>query len=127
MADSDRSRYERELRAARTHQGTHEKDERWTAVDNYATSVLHTPDSPYWDAINHVVQLAEEKKLPNIEVSLLQGKWLLTQCQMINAKRVLEVGTLGGFSAIWMALSGPDTKVGTPCKTFLANHYPLVY
>ena len=48
-----------------------------------------------------------------MEVSPLQGKFLVTQCQMLNAKNVLELGTLGGISSIWLASSGPDVKVTT--------------
>lgn len=110
MSSSDNPQYEKQVQAARSHQFTHEKDERWTACDQYAIRYLHTPESPYWEPINYAIQLSEEKQLPSIEVSLLQGKWLLTQCQMIDAKRVLEVGTLGAISSIWMALSGPDVK-----------------
>jgi len=113
MSTSSHTTYDEALQAARTHRPTHEKDERWTAVDKYATQQLHRPDSPHWSAINYAIQLSEEKRFPNIEVSLLHGKWLLTQCQMIDAKRVLEVGTLGGISAIWLALSGPDVNVTT--------------
>lgn len=113
MSNSGPPQYEKELQAARTHEWTHEKDERWTAVDEYATRQLHTPNSPYFAAISYAVELSEEKRLPSIEVSLLQGKWLLTQCQMINAKHVLEVGTLGGISSIWLALSGHDVNVTT--------------
>ncbi len=105
----------KEQQAARTRQvmSTHEKDERWTAVDKYALKHLHTADSPYYSAIEKALQLSEEKGLPSIEVSLLQGKWLQTQCQMIDAEHILEVGTLGGVSSILMAASGPNAKVTT--------------
>lgn len=105
--------YDKELQAARTHTFSHEKDERWTAVDAYAKKHLHKPSSSHCSAIDYAINLSKEKHLPGIEISLLQGKWLLTQCQMINAKHVLEVGTLGGISSIWLALSGSDVKVTT--------------
>lgn len=44
--------------------------------------------------------------LPPIMVSPLQGQYLSIQCQLINAKSVLEVGTLGGYSTIWFAKTG---------------------
>lgn len=44
--------------------------------------------------------------LPAITISDLQGQYLAIQCQLINAKSVLEVGTLGGYSTIWFARTG---------------------
>lgn len=91
----------------------HEKDERWTAVDKYALQHLNPADSPYYSAINYAIELSESHGLPSIEVSSLQGKFLVTQCQLIDAKHVLEVGTLGGISSIWLASSSPDVKITT--------------
>jgi predicted O-methyltransferase YrrM len=47
-----------------------------------------------------------ENGLPAITISPLQGQYLAIQCQLINAKSVLEVGTLGGYSTIWFASTG---------------------
>ena len=44
--------------------------------------------------------------LPPITISALQGQYLAIQCQLINAKSVLEIGTLGGYSSIWFASTG---------------------
>lgn len=44
--------------------------------------------------------------LPPITISPLQGQYLAIQCQLINAQSVLEIGTLGGYSSIWMASTG---------------------
>lgn len=41
----------------------------------------------------------------------MQGKFLAVQCRMVNAKNVLEIGTLGGYSSIWFASAGPDVHV----------------
>ena len=97
----------------RTPQATHEKDDRWTAVDVYAKKHLYTSSSPYYREINDALKLSEDRGLPSIEVSLLQGRFLVTQCQMMDAKNVLEVGTLGGVSSISFASSGPDVRVTT--------------
>lgn len=97
----------------RTPQGDHEKSDVWTEVDNWALKRLHSSQSPNYSAIEYATRLSEAEGLPNMEVSALQGKLLVTYCQMINAKAVLEVGTLGGVSSIWLASSGPDVKVTT--------------
>lgn len=46
------------------------------------------------------------KGLPDITITPLQGQYLSIQCQLINAKSVLEIGTLGGYSTIWFASTG---------------------
>ncbi|KAK5175106.1 uncharacterized protein LTR77_000243 [Saxophila tyrrhenica] len=97
--------------ATRTAMMNHEHDERWTAVDAWALDALHPKESHLYEHIQFATELSETKGLPSIEVSHLQGKYLMTQCQMIDAKKVLEVGTLGGISAIWMASAGPDVRV----------------
>lgn len=78
---------------------SHEKDERWTAVDQFALKHLHPTKSHLYEHISYAQQLAETNNLPEIEVSQLQGKFLMTQIQMMDAKNVLEVGTLGGISS----------------------------
>lgn len=84
----------------------------WTSVDTYATqSLLQT--HPYASALASATTLAKQANLPGIEASPLQGAFLSTQCQLANAKHILEIGTLGGYSAIWMASSGPDVHVTT--------------
>ena len=90
-----------------------EKDDTWTSVDKYAFDQLRLSESPGYTAVADARELAEARGLPEIEVSTLQGKFLAAQCQMIDAKHVLEVGTLGGISSIWLASSGPDVKVTT--------------
>jgi predicted O-methyltransferase YrrM len=82
----------------------------WTAVDDYIVSSLFEAD-PVLDAV-----LAANRKqgLPAIDVSAAQGKLLSLLVRIRGAKRVLEVGTLGGYSTIWMARGLPaDGKVVT--------------
>lgn len=92
----------------------HEKDGRWSAVDEYTISHLHTskayPDPTILEA---ALTRSTDKGLPKIEVSPTQGKWLMLQARMINAKNVLEVGTLGGYSTIWLASASKDVRVTT--------------
>lgn len=90
-----------------------EHEPRWTAVDEFAVPHLHPPTRPFHDVIAHAYTNSREKGLDDISVARSQGKFLSVQCQIINAKHVLEIGTLGAFSTIWMASSSPDVKVTT--------------
>jgi predicted O-methyltransferase YrrM len=78
-------------------------DEQWNAVDRYITDVL-VPGDPALDA---AMASIEEARLPPISVSAPQGKLLHILALAVGARRVLEVGTLGGYSAIWLARALP--------------------
>lgn len=75
----------------------------WTAVDQYLGG-LFAPTDEQLDAT-----LAANRKggLPPIDVSPLQGKFLHVLVRMTQAKRVLEIGLLGGYSTTWMARALP--------------------
>ena len=45
--------------------------------------------------------------MPEINVSASEGKLLYFLARLVGAKRILEIGTLGGYSAIWLALASP--------------------
>lgn len=90
-----------------------EKDPRWTAVDHYATKHLFPPESRYHAALQYAKELSVKEGLSNIEVSPLQGRFLMLQCMLVNAKNILEVGTLGGYSSIFLTSSSDDAKVTT--------------
>ena len=76
---------------------------RWVAVDTYAAEQLLPPD-PAMDAVRADSAAAG---LPDISVSPMQGKMLELLVQMQGARRVLEVGTLGGYSTVWLARAVP--------------------
>ena len=84
--------------------------ETFVAVDKYYEDLLIDPD-PRFDQIN---QAAEAGGLPAIQVSALQGKFLQLIALMQSSKRVLEIGTLAGYSTAWLA-SGltPQAKLVT--------------
>lgn len=88
-----------------------EQNPRWTAVDEFIIPHLCPPSGPYQAAIEHALQNSLNKGLPDISVAPTQGKFLAIQCQIIGAKRILEIGTLGGYSTIWMASSSPTVQV----------------
>lgn len=71
--------------------------EEWAAVDGYIADRL-LPDDPA-----AAVRANADAGLPAIDVSPAQGKMLHLMARMTGARRVLEVGTLGGYSTIWLA------------------------
>lgn len=73
-----------------------------TAIDTIATQSLIKPN-PHLDA---AIRNSQAHGLPAITVSALAGQFLAIQAQLIDAKRVLEIGTLGGYSSIWFASTG---------------------
>src|SRR5689334_19892061 len=73
--------------------------ETWTAVDRYATDLLVRPA----DALVAALAANHAAGLPSIDVSAPQGKFLRLLAQVMGARRILEVGTLGGYSTIWFA------------------------
>ena len=74
-------------------------EDRWNAVDTYLTDLLVHPDA----ALQAALAASEAAGLPAIAVSAPQGKMLHLFARMLGAKRILEIGTLGGYSAIWLA------------------------
>lgn len=60
------------------------------------------------DILKNIVKETEEKKIPLIQVSPELGKFLQLMIKMISAKNILEIGTLTGYSSIWMARALPE-------------------
>lgn len=75
----------------------------WTAVDEALAELLVEPDS----ALDAALATSSHAGLPDIAVSPNLGKFLSLLVQISGARRVLEVGTLGGYSTIWLAKSLP--------------------
>jgi predicted O-methyltransferase YrrM len=76
----------------------------WSEVDRYFAEALGASD-PTLDA---ALAASEAAGLPPIAVSALQGKLLMLLARGIGARRILEVGTLGGYSTIWLARALPE-------------------
>lgn len=76
----------------------------WEAVDQYLGKMLIPPDPAMKDAL----AAAAKAKLPAIQVSSMQGKMLHLMALMTGARKILEIGTLGGYSTIWMARALPE-------------------
>jgi predicted O-methyltransferase YrrM len=77
--------------------------EQWSAVDRYITDHLLPQD----DGLEAALKASAEAGLPNIAVSPAQGKMLMLLAQMQRARTILEIGTLGGYSTIWLARALP--------------------
>ena len=75
----------------------------WAAVDQYLGGVLAPSD----EHLEAALEANRKAGLPAIDVSPLQGKFLQVLVAMTQAKRVLEIGLLGGYSTIWMARGLP--------------------
>ena len=76
----------------------------WQAVDDYIAAKLLGDD----DALAATLANNAAQGLPPIDVSAAQGKMLFLLAQIAGAKRILEIGTLGGYSTIWLARALPD-------------------
>ena len=79
------------------------KQETWTAVDGYVIDTFALDD----EILAAVQKECDDAGLPPIQVSAAQGKYLELVQRMTGAQRVLEIGTLGGYSTIWMARGLP--------------------
>ncbi len=78
-------------------------DPQWTAVDDYVTDLIVRPDA----ALDAAVAATAEAGMPPIAVSAPQGKLLALLARIAEATRILELGTLGGYSTIWLARALP--------------------
>jgi predicted O-methyltransferase YrrM len=78
--------------------------ELWSAVDRYISEKVVAPDA----ALHAALAANAAAGLPSIDVAPNQGKLLHLFVKMTGAKRVLEIGTLGGYSTIWMARALPE-------------------
>src|SRR3569623_1628443 len=77
--------------------------ETWTAVDRYYAELLFAPDAALQDAL----KASAEAGLPEIQVQPHIGRMLEMLARMCGARRILELGTLGGYSTLWLASALP--------------------
>ncbi len=95
----------------------HKPEPQWVAVEEFLSDVVVRPGSP----LKRAVTSAVEAGMPPIEVAPNAGKLLKLLVQLSGARRVLEIGTLAGFSTIWMAQGLPDDGELVTCE-YLAKH-----
>jgi predicted O-methyltransferase YrrM len=77
--------------------------ELWSAVDYYISALL----APHDAILTDTLEASAKAGLPSIQVSPTQGKLLHILARMVGARNILEIGTLGGYSSIWMARALP--------------------
>jgi predicted O-methyltransferase YrrM len=78
-------------------------EEQWSAVDRYISETIVQSDP----ALDAALEASERAGLPAIAVAPNQGKLLGLLATIRGARRILEIGTLGGYSTIWLARSLP--------------------
>ena len=76
----------------------------WTAIDDYMVETLSPSDA----ALDQALADSKAAGLPAINVAPNQGKLLKLLAEMVGATRILEIGTLGGYSTIWLARALPS-------------------
>ena len=74
-------------------------DKLWSEVDDYVDDALVRPD----EALRAALSESAKAGLPPIQVSPAQGKLLMLLARIHGARSILEIGTLGGYSTIWLA------------------------
>src|SRR5688500_394117 len=77
---------------------------KWTEVDRYFAGLLAPSD----EALDAVLQASADAGLPAIQISPNQGKLLMLLAKMLGARSILEIGTLAGYSSIWLARALPS-------------------
>ncbi len=75
----------------------------WKQVDSYLAT-LFSPSASYFD---DAVRANQQAGLPAIDVSPVQGRFLEFLVRVSGARRILEIGTLGGYSTLWLARALP--------------------
>lgn len=91
--------------------------EEWDEVDDYLKRTVVGPD----EALEEAIHATSEAGLPPIEVTASQGKFLMLLARINGARKVLEIGTLGGFSTIWLARGIPGDGRVISCE-YEARH-----
>lgn len=76
----------------------------WSAVDDYVSGLL----APHDDALERALEASQKAGLPAIQVSPPQAKLLALLVETIGAREILEFGTLGGYSTIWLGRALAD-------------------
>lgn len=85
----------------------------WTEVDAYTVSHLHPSTRPNSAALINALRYSTEQGLPDIASYPVIAKFYALQCRALRVKHALELGTLGGYTSIFLASENPDLRVTT--------------
>ena len=100
----------------------HQPRPEWIAAEEFLSRVVVHPDP----ALQQAISSAAEAGMPAIEVAPNAGKLLKLLVQLTGARRVLEIGTLAGFSTIWMGRGLPSDGTLVTCE-FLPKHAEVAW
>lgn len=100
----------------------HKPRPEWIAAEEFLSRMVVHPD----EALQQAVRSAAEAGMPAIEVAPNAGKLLKLLVQMSGARRVLEIGTLAGFSTIWMGRGLPADGTLVTCE-YLPKHAEVAW
>jgi predicted O-methyltransferase YrrM len=100
----------------------HQPRPEWIAAEEFLSRVVVHPDP----ALQQAISSAAEAGIPAIEVAPNAGKLLKLLVQLTGARRVLEIGTLAGFSTIWMGRGLPPDGTLVTCE-FLPKHAEVAW
>jgi predicted O-methyltransferase YrrM len=100
----------------------HKPRPEWIAAEEFLSRTVVHPD----EALEQAVRSAAEAGMPAIEVAPNAGKMLKLLVQMSGARRVLEIGTLAGFSTIWMGRGLPADGTLVTCE-YLPKHAEVAW
>ena len=85
----------------------------WTAVDTYALSHSHPSSRPNTTALTQTLAASRAAGLPDIAASRAQAKFLALFLRATSTTHALEIGTLGGFTSIFLASENPQLRITT--------------
>lgn len=91
----------------------YDADPRWDAVDTYTIERLHPSSRPNNDSVTSALVESKKAGLPPISAGPVQAKFLSMMCTVGAVEHALEVGTLGGYTAVWLLSQNPGMRLTT--------------
>ncbi|KAK5655691.1 hypothetical protein OQA88_5624 [Cercophora sp. LCS_1] len=85
----------------------------WDAVDEYTFAHSHPSSRPNTEALKNALTASADAGLPDIAASSTQAKFLALTLRALGVEHALEIGTLGGRTAIWLASENPQLHLTT--------------
>ncbi|KAI0102445.1 O-methyltransferase [Nemania sp. FL0031] len=89
----------------------HVQNKVWTDVDAYTQTHGHPPTAPNYQILLDTLRNSRDRGLPDIATAPVVAKMYAMQCKAKNVQHALEIGTLGGYTSIWLATENPKLQV----------------